>query len=592
MDRRTFLAGLALVCLRASAQTPCATVPEYSPCDFVFELAAGDAAAHPNPYLTVELSAEFRSPRHRTFLAPAFWDGGTKVVIRFTPTEAGAWDYRLTSNIAAWNGKTGNFTATENDSPGFIRAANVHHWAYTERNIPHLWMGATELRFAFLEDAAFRALVDARAEQKFNHIRGLVIGGPQDSARAFPSPDRPDPAWFQRLDERIRYINGKGMVADLILGGPRNHLTTLFPTWEQRQRYVRYVLSRYAPMNVTWQAVDDFESYDKGRDVTKEIGTLLKEADPYGHPRTSGTSSSSSPLLDDHWMDFVAQSSSADDLGAIEHQLYATPFVNLNFGVEGAIDADTVRRRLWNSTMDGQYPTYASTGTNPQTPGARQMSAWYEFFAGTRHWELEPYFDVDGGRAVALEGVEYIVYVEKPGPVELLVEKHGYDVAWINPATGERTKMKDYKGEHFTGEPPDRSHDWVLHVSREGRKEGMLRSYKFESRRIDLQEIDSDPRKVPYAIEQPAGDLSLSKPAQYAAKIRRETRATRSMLYLWTAESPGGQGFRVVGTGAQGTLRLPPNIAASYPAVLNLRLFGMNANGKVYAAYQTYNLNR
>jgi len=32
-----------------------------------------------------------------------------------------------------------------------------------------------------------------------------------------------------------------------------------------------------------------------------------------------------------------------------------------------------------------------------------------------RYWELEPYFELDGGRAVALSGVEYLVYIEKPG---------------------------------------------------------------------------------------------------------------------------------------------------------------------------------
>ena len=44
------------------------------------------------------------------------------------------------------------------------------------------------------------------------------------------------------------------------------------------------------------------------------------------------------------------------------------------------------------------------------------MTVWFDFFSDTRHWELEPYFDVDGGRALALEGIEYVVYVEKPGP--------------------------------------------------------------------------------------------------------------------------------------------------------------------------------
>ena len=53
-----------------------------------------------------------------------------------------------------------------------------------------------------------------------------------------------------------------------------------------------------------------------------------------------------------------------------------------------------------------------------------------------------PCLDVDGGRAVALEEVEYIVYVDKPGPVEVRIERHGYDTVWLNPANGETVKLK------------------------------------------------------------------------------------------------------------------------------------------------------
>src|SRR5437879_13680195 len=124
-------------------------------------------------------------------------------------------------------------------------------------------------------------------------------------------------------------------------------------------------------------------------------------------------------------------------------------------GVSGGTDGagpDEFRRRLWNATMDGEYPT-ADGASDVE---AQVMKGWYEFFAGNRHWELEPYFDVDGARAVALEGVEYIVYIEKPGLIEVAVEKHGYDVAWLNPVTGETTEStKGFKAEHLTGEPPD-----------------------------------------------------------------------------------------------------------------------------------------
>jgi uncharacterized protein YaiI (UPF0178 family) len=43
-----------------------------------------------------------------------------------------------------------------------------------------------------------------------------------------------------------------------------------------------------------------------------------------------------------------------------------------------------------------------------------------------------------------------------------------------------------------------------------------------------------------------------------------------------------GQGYRVLGTGAKGTLKIPSDIAKHFPAVLQLRVAAMNANGKVY----------
>src|SRR6266568_3744302 len=95
---------LILAAWAAGAQSPCANTAAYSPCEIVFELSEQSAARHPEPYKSVELRAEFRSPRHRTLAIPAFWDGGRKLVIRFAPTEAGDWDYRLTSNVAELDG--------------------------------------------------------------------------------------------------------------------------------------------------------------------------------------------------------------------------------------------------------------------------------------------------------------------------------------------------------------------------------------------------------------------------------------------------------------------------------------------------------
>jgi hypothetical protein len=573
----------------------------------VFELPPADAAQA--PYIHVDLRVEFRSPRHRTLAMPGYWDGGRRMVVRFAPTEAGPWDYHVTSNIAAWNEKIGTFTAAASDSPGFVRAANVHHWAYTERasngiDQPHLWMGANEPLFAGLDDASFTAVADARAAQKFNHLRGIVVAGA--AGGEYTSPDAPNLPYFQRLDARVRYLNNKGIIADLVLAGGPGTLTRVFPTTDARRRFVQFLVARYAAMNVTWQGVDAFEDYRDGRALLKEVGTFIKQFDPYQHPRTSGAKITSTPLLDDGWEDYAAYGTFDSQAASVEHQLFARPFVNFNIGREDSgagkrgkddVDADTFRKHLWNAAMDGQYVTYSNTGSGAQfvnSPGVKAMTAWYNFFADTRHWELEPYFDVDGGRALALEDVEYVVYIEKPGPIELTVEKHSYEVYWTDPATGETTKArKNYSGEHFTGEPPDRSHDWVLHVVREGRVAGMNKSYKFESREIVLQEVESNSPKVPFAIEEPKADFSASKPVPYAAKITRETRATRSVAWLWMGEvASDQQGYRVLASGQKGTFMVPPDLAQTYPAVMHMRLYGMNANGKVYELDAAHGIER
>lgn len=603
MNRACFLLALPLA-LAAQAQapaapaaSPCNNTPAYSPCEIHFDLDAKDAAANPHPYDSVDLKVEFRSPRRKTYEVPGYWGGGSRMSVRFSPTEGGEWDYRVTSNIAALDGKQGSFTAAASDAPGFVRVANVHHFAYTERNIPHLWTGAAEIDYATESEEDARSVADLRWAQKFNHLRFLVL-----TPGAYSGPDSPNLGYFEKLDARVRYLNEKGITADLILADGSGALTTAFPTRAQRLRFVRFVVGRYAGMNVTWELVRFWEDYPDARALMKEVGLAIKSLDGMQHPRSTGAHITSAPLLDDGWETFVVDGTPDDNVGAIEHQLYAVPFVNTEPGREdtgagktqtGDADSATFRHRLWNATMDGQYPTLANTGGGARyanSPGARAMTAWWGLMSTTRHWDLEPYFDIDGGRALALEGVEYVVYVEKPGPIELTVEHHSYDVIWMDPSDGTSTRRK-FSGDHFVSEPPDKYHDWVLHVVREGTLESMNKSYYFQARDVEMQEIEINPAKVPFEIVKPDGPLSLSKPSPFLARVKEEKRALRSMMWMWIGEvSEDQQGYRVLATGQQGAFTPTPRLATNYPTTVLVRLYGMNSYGKVYMLSRGYDL--
>jgi hypothetical protein len=48
----------------------------------------------------------------------------------------------------------------------------------------------------------------------------------------------------------------------------------------------------------------------------------------------------------------------------------------------------------------------------------------------------------------------------------------------------------------------------------------------------------------------------------------------------------------VLATGQKGVMRPLTGIAKNFPAVMHLRLYGMNANGKVYAVDRAFGLNQ
>ena len=540
-----FLAGSRLL-----AQTPCQDIRAFSPCDVVFELSPEEARAHPEPWRTLKLNAEVKSPRFRTFIAENFWDGANRLVLRFTPTEAGAWELLVSSNIPRWDKQLVKLTAAESDSLGFIARANVHHWRYTGSLKPHFWHG---MEIPDLASAANESLDLARAS-KATHVRTQVD-------IAWP----PQPQKLRALEDKIAALNKEGIIVDLQLGAPNAALTRALPDPASRERYFKYLFSRLAPFNVTWELLRDWETYPDARTLCKELAALLKRFDPYDHPRSAYPLGSTSAFVNDGWMTHILVNADEPNIAALEHQTYPLPIV--------AITRRSDPKILWRAVFSGAYP-----GSNANAPLADVLTR-------TRFWELEPYFDVSNGLCLALDGTEYLVLMERPGIVEVEVQKHSYDTAWLRPDNAERIPQKDFKSEHFIGEPPDKSGIWLLHLSRESRKEGMLKSYKFESQPMLMQDTETDPKRVPFTINiNDNADLPAGKPIPFEIKIVKDSRATRFMRYLVTADVPTEpQGMRVVSTQDKGTFTLPAALATRFPAVLNLKITGMNANGKIYS---------
>ena len=139
--------------------------------------------------------------------------------------------------------------------------------------------------------------LDAGRAKQIQSFSWLHSGRRQGRGQVYLGPDRPNPAYFDELDRRIGEIHKRGITADLMLASDPDTITALFPDWQSRERFIRYVVARYAAFNITWQGLAEFEDYADGRALLKELGLDLKKLDPYQHPRSSNAKITSSPLL-------------------------------------------------------------------------------------------------------------------------------------------------------------------------------------------------------------------------------------------------------------------------------------------------------
>ena len=606
---RCFVAlGLALAAAApAQDYETCTSVPVYEPCEIRLELSTAEAAEHPNPYSSITLRAEFRSPKGgRTKVMPAFWDGGRRFVLRFSPDYEGRWDFRIISNLGRLDKQTGSFQALAARTPGFIEVFNTRYFKYPLTNTAHFWLGDSMLELGIVPWETFRAVVEKRAEQKFTHLRALVLGPPDTAVQVFKSPEEPWIEYFRELDRRVAYLHGLGFVTDLVLGGAAGELEKLFPRLRQRDRYIRYVCARYASYSVTWQGVLEWESYTSAAKLLEQLAASLDKYDPYSHPKATGAAVTSTALAADEWQDYFIQNRVARALASIEYETQLAPFVNTGVGIDA--DADTARKQAWTVASRGHNISLSSGGRladppSPDSPAAHQIALLGDFFAQTRYFDLQPHYRVVGGSALALQrvpyraenliGIEYIVYAEDPGLIELVIPKHEYSVSWYNPTDGAWLDQKKKFKATVSALGPQMTVTTGCSMCAAKARRRATTNRSFWNRRRSASAMSNTRRRSCHSRSSFRTQAN-SKPAASTSSMRlfkKNTIAAKRMLWLWTVEVAGsGRGRRILGSTQSGTFLVPDGIAGSYPATLSVRLTGLDGAGRLFEAFRPYAL--
>ena len=600
----------------------CSSVPLYEPCEIALVMTDAEAEQFPNPYASVELRAEFRSPDGgRTKVASGFWDGGRQFRIRFSPDYVGRWDLRILSNLESVDRKVFSFQAVEARAPGFLQVFNTRYFKYTSGNEAHYWIGDTALAVADTPFETFKRIADRRVDQKFNHVRGLVLGVGVTPAKVLADPDFPNVEHFRQLDQKVRYLSERGVFFDVVFADRNDQLTKLLPRRQQRERYIRYVVARLGAYRVTWQGIEAFETYANGRKLLTEVFGYVSEWDPMKHPRSSAALATSSALIEDGWMDFIVQSNASPGLMSVDYDSHLMPVVNIGLGSENSgaggegVSTADLRKAAWRAAVRGHNVTFANTGTDGRgappdarfadSPGARQMTILRDFMEQTRYFDMQPYYGVRGGTSLSLQyapyqaeefkGVEYVVYQEEPQSVELILPKDGYDVSWYSPVDGSwLDQEKKYKGDRFRSPPPDETQDWVLYVRKENKKIAWNEKFFLEARGVKPKDIETATSEVPFEIQFPDEQaLTAGQTYEFNATLNKSSSTAKDMKWVWWAEVSGsGRSARVIGAEQFGQFTIPDSLTDVYPGTLSIRLMGIDGAGRLFEAFRAYRIER
>lgn len=498
------------------------TFPKWSCIEIPMEGPPSKGRGNPNPF-AIPLNVVVQSPTGKVVTIPGFYDGdgnggldGNVWKVRFSADALGLWSWKAKSSEPRLDGKRGQFRviAIPKDATGFQKWGRLEvvgtavneiryfqfrdgpYWLKAGCDDPENFLG----RYRNYDTLAKRkSAIDYLAGHGINSIYVMThnlggddkdvwpwLGKSAREARKNGGRDaRFDVAKLEGWRKLFEHCQTQGVVPYLILEDDS--------AWSgyDHARYYREIIARfgYLPALVFNIGEESNENYKLSKGL--ELARLLKETDPYDHPRgIHNVNRPTATYVDSPFVDMTAiQTGSPGSRkglkNALEHNRIAIDWIKtcrscnkrplmINFD-EGRPEHD--RRAWWSAYLGGGV-----WEAHVLKPYDRPMSTWkttWNELGGTRafmeslpFWKMQPRNDLitkGTGLCLAETGKAYAVYLPTGGGVTVkLAPDVTYVSRWWNPANGTSGSFQNQKtvpGGPQTFTAPGKG-DWALSIQR------------------------------------------------------------------------------------------------------------------------------
>jgi hypothetical protein len=344
-----------------------------------------DGPSHGNPFVDVELVAEFHGPSGSARVG-GFYDGDGVYVIRFLAEEAGLWEFETESTARSLDGLTGVVEVM--DEPlgrGPVRVADQFHFAHAD-GTRHLPLGTTAYAWAHQPEAVQESTLAALAASPFSKIRMCVFPKSYlynvDDPDRYAFPRREDGSWdverfdvefFRAFEARVEQLGRLGIQADIILFHPYDRWGFSDLGRAVDDRYARYLVRRLAAYsNVWWSMANEYDLlWSKTVEDWERLAGIVAAEDPVGHLHSIHHCfvpyDFSKPWITHCSIQRVDVYRTAENTTEWRAE-WQKPVVLDEIGYEGDLDqgwgnltAEELVRRFWEAAVRGGYGGHGET---------------------------------------------------------------------------------------------------------------------------------------------------------------------------------------------------------------------------------------